>query len=66
MATKIIIWDLEHPGCDQCGGQARPAQILMWSTDAGDFLERAPSRYVRELPDGVAPGPHHGSNWIVH
>jgi hypothetical protein len=68
--TKTLIWDLQHPGCKNscgiCGDQAGPAQILMWSTDAGDALERAPTRYVRELPEGVQPGPHTGADRLIH
>jgi hypothetical protein len=56
--TKRLVIDLKH--------ESGPAEILMWSVDAGEALERDPDRYREKLPVGMKFGPHHGAGRLVH
>jgi hypothetical protein len=68
--ARRSIWDLGPPAgsherkawLKEHGG---PCQVDMFSVAAGEALERDPARYVEHLPDGVEPGPKHGTNRVI-
>jgi hypothetical protein len=72
--ARVRFWDLGPPvksraeradWIRQNGGDG-PAEMDCFSVAAGEALERDPQRYVRELPEGMAPGPRTGGNRVIH